>query len=113
MHQILRPALIVFALLTLLTGVVYPAIVGAIGAVAFPDQARGSVIERDGKAVGSALLGQPFTIATLLLESAVGDSDTRLQRRSLERQQPGPDEPGARRSSRRADRGVARRRSGK
>src|SRR5262245_21384643 len=61
MFQILRPALILFALLTLLTGVVYPALIGAIGAVAFPDQARGSVIERDGKAVGSALLGQPFS----------------------------------------------------
>jgi K+-transporting ATPase ATPase C chain len=61
MLQILRPALIVFALLTLLTGVVYPALIGAIGAVAFPYQARGSVIEREGKAVGSALLGQPFS----------------------------------------------------
>jgi K+-transporting ATPase ATPase C chain len=36
-------------------------IISAIGAVAFPDQARGSVIERDGKAVGSELLGQPFS----------------------------------------------------
>jgi len=61
MRTTLRPALIVFALLTLLTGVVYPAIIGAIGAVAFPNQARGSIIERDGKAIGSEFLGQPFS----------------------------------------------------
>jgi K+-transporting ATPase ATPase C chain len=61
MLQILRPALILFGLLTLLTGFVYPALIGGIGAAVFPDQARGSVIERDGKAVGSALLGQPFS----------------------------------------------------
>lgn len=61
MATIIRPALIVFLLLTLLTGVVYPALISAIGAVAFPNQARGSVIEREGKAVGSALLGQRFS----------------------------------------------------
>jgi K+-transporting ATPase ATPase C chain len=61
MRKTLRPALVVFALLTLLTGVAYPMIIGAVGALAFPGQARGSVIERHGKAVGSALLGQPFS----------------------------------------------------
>ena len=61
MLQILRPALIVFALLTLLTGVIYPILISGIGALVFPNQARGSVIEHDGKAVGSALLGQPFS----------------------------------------------------
>jgi K+-transporting ATPase ATPase C chain len=61
MRKTLRPALIVFALLTLLTGVVYPVTIGVISTVAFPGQARGSIIERDGKAVGSALLGQPFS----------------------------------------------------
>jgi K+-transporting ATPase ATPase C chain len=61
MLQILRPALVLFALLTLLTGVVYPILISGIGALVFPNQARGSVIERQGKAVGSALLGQPFS----------------------------------------------------
>ena len=61
MLQVFRPAVFVFALLTLLTGVVYPVIIGAIGTVAFPWQARGSIIVRDGKAVGSELLGQPFS----------------------------------------------------
>jgi potassium-transporting ATPase KdpC subunit len=57
----LRPALVAFALLTVVTGVVYPAVVTLIGRVAFPVEVEGSVLERDGKAVGSRLLGQPFT----------------------------------------------------
>ena len=61
MRKTFRPALVVFALLTLLTGIVYPAIIGAIGALAFPGKARGSIVERDGKAVGSLLIGQSFS----------------------------------------------------
>jgi K+-transporting ATPase ATPase C chain len=57
----LRPALIIFLLLTVLTGLVYPGIVTLIGRVAFADKVSGSVIERDGKAVGSRLLGQGFS----------------------------------------------------
>jgi potassium-transporting ATPase KdpC subunit len=57
----LRPALVAVALLTVVTGVVYPAVVTLIGRVAFPVEVEGSVLERDGKAVGSRLLGQPFT----------------------------------------------------
>lgn len=56
----LRPALILFALLTLLTGVAYPLVVTGIGQGLFRDAANGSVIEAGGKAVGSQLLGQPF-----------------------------------------------------
>jgi potassium-transporting ATPase KdpC subunit len=57
----LRPALMVFLLLTVITGVLYPGVVTLIGQVFFSQEASGSVIERDGKAVGSSLLGQPFT----------------------------------------------------
>src|SRR5262245_7418231 len=57
----LRPALIVFGALTLLTGVVYPAVVTLVGQLAFSSQVTGSVVERDGQAVGSRLLGQPFS----------------------------------------------------
>lgn len=57
----LRPALILFALLTLLTGVAYPLVVTGIGQVLFRDAANGSVIEAGGKAVGSQLLGQQFS----------------------------------------------------
>lgn len=57
----LRPALVLVALFTVLTGLVLPfAFVGAAGLV-FPHQAGGSLIERDGKTVGSVLLGQVFT----------------------------------------------------
>lgn len=48
------------AALTVLTGVLYPLAVTGIGRVAFPHQARGSLIVRDGRVVGSALIGQPF-----------------------------------------------------
>ena len=57
----LRPALVVLVMLTLITGVAYPfAMTGVAGAI-FPRQAAGSLIERDGKVVGSALIGQSFT----------------------------------------------------
>ncbi|HLW67775.1 MAG TPA: potassium-transporting ATPase subunit KdpC [Gemmataceae bacterium] len=57
----LRPAIVIFILLTLLTGIVYPAIVTAIAQVAFRHQANGSMIEKDRKVVGSELIGQEFT----------------------------------------------------
>ena len=60
MNNILRPGLTVFALLTLVTGVAYPAIVTLIAQVVFPSQANGSMIKQGDKAVGSALIGQPF-----------------------------------------------------
>jgi len=56
----LRPCIVLFALLTLLTGVAYPVLITAITQVAFPNQANGSVIMRDGKAVGSEFIGQMF-----------------------------------------------------
>lgn len=57
----LRPALIVFALLTVLTGIAYPLVVTGIGQAAFHNNANGSILESGGHAVGSRLLGQPFT----------------------------------------------------
>jgi K+-transporting ATPase ATPase C chain len=57
----LKSILVVFVVLTIVTGVIYPGIVTLVGALAFPEQAQGSVIERDGRAVGSTLLGQPFS----------------------------------------------------
>ena len=57
----LRPALIVFGLLTVLTGIAYPLVVTGIGQAAFHGRANGSIIEVDGRGVGSQLLGQPFS----------------------------------------------------
>jgi len=60
MGRQLRAALVSLGLLTLLTGLVYPLVVTGLAQVIFPRQANGSLIVRDGKAVGSELIGQPF-----------------------------------------------------
>jgi K+-transporting ATPase ATPase C chain len=56
----LRPAIVSLLMLTLITGVIYPLLVTGIAQVVFPAQANGSIIVKDGKAVGSALIGQQF-----------------------------------------------------
>src|SRR5450830_1154628 len=61
MKTILRPALVLFFVLTLVTGIVYPLVVTGIAQSLFPAQAGGSVILRDGKPVGSSLIGQNFS----------------------------------------------------
>jgi K+-transporting ATPase ATPase C chain len=61
MSSILRPALVLFGALTILTGAIYPLAVTGAGQALFPVQATGSIVERQGVAVGSSLIGQSFT----------------------------------------------------
>lgn len=61
MNSPLRPALTLFILLSLITGLAYPLAVTGIARAAFPAQANGSLIMRDGRPVGSALIGQAFS----------------------------------------------------
>ena len=56
----LRPALVITALTVVLLGVVYPGVVTAIAKVAFPRQANGSLVEKDGKVIGSEIIGQSW-----------------------------------------------------
>jgi K+-transporting ATPase ATPase C chain len=55
-----RAAIVSLAVLTVVTGIIYPLIVTGVAQVVFPYQANGSLIVKDGKVVGSALIGQPF-----------------------------------------------------
>lgn len=60
MKTLIRPLVVIFVVLTAVTGLAYPAVMTVFGQAVFPSQANGSLIEKDGKAVGSALIGQQF-----------------------------------------------------
>ena len=61
MKNTLRPAVMLFLILSVITGIAYPLLVTAIAQTAFPDQANGSLIATEGKLAGSRLIGQNFS----------------------------------------------------
>lgn len=61
MASLLRPAISLFIALSIVTGLLYPLLTTGIAGLLFPTQAAGSLVERDGKIVGSALIGQSFS----------------------------------------------------
>ena len=83
------PSLRMLVLLTVLTGVVYPLVTWGIAQLAFPRAANGSLIQQDGKAVGSALHRAAVRRSEVLLEPPVGDVADAVQRRRVVRIEPG------------------------
>jgi potassium-transporting ATPase KdpC subunit len=61
MSSIIRPAVVLFVVMTVITGIIYPFAVTGIAQLLFPMQAEGSILIQDGHAVGSTLIGQPFS----------------------------------------------------
>ena len=61
MTSLIRPAVCLFMALTVITGVAYPLVVTGVAQAAFPAQANGSLVTRDGKVAGSSLIGQNFS----------------------------------------------------
>jgi len=61
MKSLLRPAIVLIVFFTVLTGILYPLVITGIAGVAFPETAAGSLIVRNGKVIGSRLIGQSFS----------------------------------------------------
>ena len=90
----LRPAILIFLVLTLVTGICYPLLITGIAQLAFPAQANGNLIVHDGKVVGSALHRAAVHITEIFLGQTFCNHARTLQCRTLIRLEPRTIEPG-------------------
>ena len=112
MMKHLRTATLMTVVTTVLLGLVYPLVVTGLAQVLFPDQANGQLIERDGRVIGSRIIGQPFTSPGYFYSrpSAAGAG---LRRRRVVRVESRTDQQEADRSRGRRRGAAARRQSGR
>ena len=89
----LRPAIVIFTVLTALTGALYPAVVTAIAQAVFPKEAAGSLIMKDNKPAGSRLIGQPFADPKHFWSRASGTSPNPYNAASSSGTNQGPTNP--------------------
>ncbi len=72
MNSTIRPAVVLFAGLTVICGVLYPYAMTGVGKLAFADKAEGSIVVRNGQPVGSTLIGQGILVTAVFLGQTVG-----------------------------------------
>ena len=78
--RLIRPAVSLLVLMTVLLGLVYPLVITGVAKAAFPHQAGGSLLYQDGKLIGSTLIGQSFSDPRVLLGTAIRNHPAALQR---------------------------------
>ena len=111
MKRDLTTALLIFLLMTVITGLVYPGVVTAIAQVVMNDKANGSLIVADGKTVGSSLIGQPFSDPRYFWSRPSATSPQPYNALAIERIESRSDQSGVDRSGAAADRCAAQGRS--
>ena len=107
MYILIRNTLMSLLLFTILTGIIYPLVVTGIAQVIFPEQANGSIIVKNGKAVGSGLIGQQFDDPKYFWGRLSATGPVSLQRRCVVRFQSRAEQPESHGCRRRAHQSPA------